>query len=159
MKKILITVMTIVMCAGGSTHAESEQPQDNPYGQAAIQQAMNSLQVLAPLLVEAINKGESHATLGGPISDYMKRSNMSSEPLRVNVTTIKKFKQPGCSRLNIQFLQDNVTVPGETKPRNREIDYQLNYCVDGRPPKDEGKEYILQSQQQFQPKKDVKAKP
>lgn len=156
MNNVLTLAISILVLTVFPAQAEQQQ---NPYGQAEIQQAMSTLQVLSPLLVEAIEKGESHTVLGGPIADYMKRSNMSSEPLRVNVTTIKKFKQRGCSRLNIQFLQDNVIVPGETKPRNREIDYQLNYCVDGRPPKDEGKEYILQSQQQFQPKKDAKAKP
>lgn len=147
MKKVILSLM--FACISQAAFSEEKQSAPLPVNPQEMQQAMQTLQVLKPFLVEAIRTGESHTIMGGPIADYMKRTNISIEPLYVNVTTILKYKQPGCARLNVQFLQNNVTIPGDIQAHNREINFQLNYCTDGHPPKDEGKEYIKKSEEQL----------
>ena len=98
---------------------------------------------MRPFVLEAINSGEAHGILAGDAAKFIQEKLGATTPLRVNVTRITKYKQPGCARLNAQFLQDDVKFPGEIVGTSREIDFQFNYCLDGRPPQTEGKEYVV----------------
>ena len=140
-------VIGIIACTSLGVLAEN-QPREG----SLSNQTMQSIQFLAPLLVKAIQSENGEASLvmdNGPLMDHLKRNGISSEPLHINVTTLKRFKQQNCSRLNIQFTQDHVSVAGDMQPRKREIDYQISYCIDGTPPKNEGSEYVEQSKKQF----------
>ena len=90
---------------------------------------------LRPLLVEAIDAadGASRGVLAGPPSEVLRRRGVSSEPLEVEVTTLKAYRQPGCKRLNVRFAQRAVRS-GNAPARDRAIAFQLNYCRDGQPP-------------------------
>jgi len=43
--------------------------------------------------------------------------------------------QAGCSRLRLSFWQDGVLLPGAKAPRKQSIEFGINYCLDGMPPK------------------------
>lgn len=90
-----------------------------------------------PLLVAAIDApdGRANGTLNGPLADAITSRFKGTSPIHVEVSTEKRFKQPGCSRLNVRFWQDGVLLPGENAPRKQTVDVGLNYCRDGRPPK------------------------
>jgi hypothetical protein len=94
------------------------------------------VQELRHLLVEAIDAadGTSQGVLAGPPSEVLRRRGLSSEPLEVEVTTLKAYRQPGCKRLNVRFAQRAVKG-AEAPPRDRAMAFQLNYCRDGQPPR------------------------
>lgn len=91
---------------------------------------------LRSLLVAAINDpgGQATGELVGEISSAISQRFRSSAPLQVDVTTLRRFKQTGCSRLNVKFSQDDVLLPGASVPQARTLDIGLNYCLDGNPP-------------------------
>lgn len=98
-----------------------------------------------PLVIEAIRSGEAEGVLGGDAAKFINDKIGADAPLTVKVTRLFKYQQQGCARLNTQFKQDKVKIPGEKDARNREINFQFNYCLDGRPPKTEGQEYVRQN--------------
>lgn len=134
LKKITI-VLAITFCSAAA-HAESPT-----IANAQRMQFPDPLEDMRPLAVEAIKNGEAHGVLAGDTAKFIQNKMGATAPLRVNVTRLFKYNQPGCARLNAQFLQDNVKLPGESEARNQEINLQFNYCLDGRPPQTEGKEY------------------
>ncbi len=91
---------------------------------------------LRPLLVRAIDApgGTSTGILAGSLAQVLRSHLISTDPLRVDVTTLKVYREPGCKRLNVQFRQSNVKL-GNDPPVDRELAFQLNYCRDGRPPR------------------------
>jgi hypothetical protein len=56
-------------------------------------------------------------------------------PILIDVTTERRYSQPGCSRLKLTFSQDGVNLPGAAGPERKTVDIGLNYCRDGQPPK------------------------
>lgn len=67
------------------------------------------------------------------ISDYFQQQTRSNEPVKVSVSTIKHFKQEGCSRLAVVMGQDKVPLKtGGNVPFS--VRYELNLCRDGSPP-------------------------
>ena len=56
-------------------------------------------------------------------------------PILIDVTTERRYRQPGCSRLKLTFSQDGVNLPGASGPERKTVDIGLNYCRDGTPPK------------------------
>jgi hypothetical protein len=91
---------------------------------------------LRPLLIQAIDasSGTSSGILAGPLAQVLRSRAISTDPLHVDVTTLKAYREPGCKRLNVQFRQSNVKL-GNDSPVDRELAFQLNYCRDGRPPR------------------------
>jgi len=91
---------------------------------------------LRPLLVQAIDApgGTSTGILAGPLAQVLRSRAISADPVRVDVTTLKAYREPGCKRLNVRFRQSNVRL-GSEPPADRELAFDLNYCRDGRPPR------------------------
>ena len=91
---------------------------------------------LRSLLVAAINSanGQASGELVGETFSAISQRFKSSAPLRVDVTTLRRFKQNGCSRLNVRFSQDDVLLPDASSPQARTLDVGLNYCLNGNPP-------------------------
>jgi hypothetical protein len=88
-----------------------------------------------PLMVMAIDApdGTAKGILIGPIAERMHQTTQSRDPVQVEVTTIKEFKQEGCKRLNVRLIQPNVP----TKDGGRaalKMDYGINFCRDGSAP-------------------------
>ena len=90
-----------------------------------------------PLLIAAIDasSGEAHGMLVGEIADAVTQRFKGTSPIYIDVTTVRRYVQAGCRRLNVRFWQDGVQLPGVPAPRRQTIDFGINYCRDGQPPK------------------------
>ncbi|WP_231497469.1 hypothetical protein [Methylibium sp. T29-B] len=90
-----------------------------------------------PLLLAAIDApdGRAHGVLSGPMADAVTARFKATSPVYIDVITERRYAQPGCRRLKVSFWQDGVQLPGESGPRRRTIDFGINYCRDGLPPR------------------------
>lgn len=88
------------------------------------------------LLITAIDapSGQAQGVLVGEIADAITQRFKGTSPIYIDVTTERRYAQPGCSRLNVRFWQDGVQLPGVPAPRRQTIDFGINYCRDGQPP-------------------------
>lgn len=88
------------------------------------------------LLIEAIDApdGTARGVLTGELADAIAQGFRTNAPLRIDVTTLKHYRQEGCRRLNMAFSQEDVHLPGETTGQSRRIDVGIDFCRDGRPP-------------------------
>jgi len=93
-----------------------------------------------PLMLAAIQSsdGQAHGVLTGDVADAISRRFGASTPIFVDVSTERRYRQAGCSRLKVAFWQDGVLLPGATEPRRQTIEFGINYCLDGLPPKSLG---------------------
>lgn len=89
------------------------------------------------LMVKAIDsdEGVAHGILIGPMAEALTKKVKAASPVLIDITTLRRYKQAGCSRLNVRFSQEGVVLPGNEKPRKETFDLGLNYCRDGQPPK------------------------
>ena len=103
----------------------------------ASAQDRSPVQDARPLLVAAIDapNGDAHGILVGEIADAVTQRFKGTSPIYIDVTTERRYAQPGCRRLNVRFWQDGVQLPGVPAPRRQTIDFGVNYCRDGQPPK------------------------
>ncbi len=82
----------------------------------------------------------AQAVLVGEVADAISKRFNATTPIYIDVSTEKRYAQPGCSRLNVRFWQDGVQLPnygagGAQAPRRQTIDFGINYCRDGQPPR------------------------
>lgn len=103
----------------------------------ATAQDRAQVQDARPLLIAAIEApdGQSRGVLVGKIADAITRQLKGTSPIYIDVTTERRYTQAGCSRLNVRFWQEGVQLPGAAAPRKQTIDFGINYCRDGLPPK------------------------
>lgn len=96
-----------------------------------------SVESLRPLLVTALQArdGRAQGYLVGRDVQRIGAYFRTESPIVVDVTTLKRYRQAGCSRLRVDFRQRGVVLPGETKPQDKYVGFGLNYCLDGNPPK------------------------
>lgn len=89
-----------------------------------------------PVMLAALQAtdGQAHGVLTGEMADAITKRFGATSPIFINVTTEKRYAQPGCSRLKVTFWQDGVLLPGALSPRRQTMDFGINYCLDGRPP-------------------------
>jgi len=89
-----------------------------------------------PVMLAALQSadGQAHGVLSGEMADAITKRFGAISPIYIDVTTEKRYAQPGCSRLKVTFWQDGVLLPGATTPRRQTMDFGINYCLDGRPP-------------------------
>jgi hypothetical protein len=108
-----------------------------PAGVAADDAARLPVEDFRPLLVKAIDSsdGAAFGILIGPMAEALSTRMKATSPILIDITTLRRYKQAGCSRLNIRFSQDGVVLPGTDKPRMQTFDLGLNYCRDGQPPR------------------------
>lgn len=90
-----------------------------------------------PLLLAALRAadGQAHGRLSGELADAIGHQFQSGSPIFIDVTTVHRYVQPGCSRLKVTFWQDGVLLPGAAQPQRQTIEFGINYCLDGLPPK------------------------
>jgi len=100
-----------------------------------------SVTEIRPLMVAALQApdGNAYGTLTGPWADAITQHFKATSPIHIDVTTVQRYAQPGCARLNVRLWQDGVQLPGKppgtTEPRRQAIDFGLNYCLDGSAPR------------------------
>lgn len=90
-----------------------------------------------PLMLAAIDSpsGEAYGVLTGQTAQAITHQFKATTPVYIDVTTVKRYAQPGCSRLSVRFWQDGVLLPGAAAPRTQTIEFGINYCRDGLPPR------------------------
>lgn len=89
-----------------------------------------------PLMLAALQAtdGQAHGILTGEMADAITKRFGATSPIYIDVTTEKRYAQPGCSRLKVTFRQEGVLLPGALSPRRQTMDFGIDYCLDGRPP-------------------------
>jgi hypothetical protein len=92
---------------------------------------------LRVLLVSAIDSptGQARGRLTGPMASLITERFQAAGPILVDVSTERRYRQPGCSRLQVRFSQDGLTLPESARPETMTLEIGLNYCRDGLPPK------------------------
>lgn len=90
-----------------------------------------------PLMIAAIDSpaGVAYGVLIGDTANAITRQFKGSSPIYIDVSTERRYTQPGCSRLKVLFWQEEVLLPGAASPRKQTIEMGINYCRDGLPPK------------------------
>ncbi len=90
-----------------------------------------------PLMLAAIQStdGQARGVLAGDVAHAISKRFAASTPIFIDVTTERRYVQTGCSRLKVTFWQDGVLLPGAKAPRKQTIEFGINYCLDGLPPK------------------------
>lgn len=90
-----------------------------------------------PLMIAALNSpdGAAYGVLTGAAVNAITQAFKSSTPVFIDVTTQKRYQQAGCSRLKVLIWQDGVQLPGASLPRKQTIEFGINYCRDGLPPR------------------------
>ena len=71
----------------------------------------------------------------GDIATAISQRFGATSPIFIDVTPERRYQQPGCSRLKVSFWQDGVLLPGAKAPRKQTMEFGINYCLDGLPPK------------------------
>ncbi len=89
------------------------------------------------LMIAAIESptGAAAGVLVGDMADAITQRFKASSPIYIDVSTERRYKQAGCSRLKVLFWQEGVLLPGAPSPRKQTIEMGINYCRDGLPPK------------------------
>ena len=114
MKKSILSVACLSMLAG-TAHAST----------------------IKELLMGALNSpdGTSKGIVDGKEAETVHLTTGATDPLKGEVTTIKHYKQEGCSRLALKLIQPN-TPTKEGTPTDLVLHYELNLCRNGKPPAD-----------------------
>ena len=89
------------------------------------------------LMVAAIDApgGDAHGVLVGSLAQVISQRFRSVAPITIDVTTLSRLPQTGCSRLQVVFAQEGVVLPADPAPKRRTVAFDLNYCRDGAPPR------------------------
>jgi len=87
------------------------------------------------LLMQALNApdGAAKGIVEGKEADAIHAATGASDPVRAEVSTVKKFNQEGCSRLAVRLVQPN-TPTKEGGKTDFALNYELNLCRNGMPP-------------------------
>jgi hypothetical protein len=120
-KSILALVAVVAPLAAGAQGSSPRMPVDD----------------VRVLLISAIDSptGQAQGVLTGQMAGLITDRFRASGPILIDVTTERRYRQPGCSRLKLSFSQDGVNLPGASGPERMTVDIGLNYCRDGTPPK------------------------
>jgi len=113
--KCFITIATITLLVTAANAAESVSVK------ALLMQALNAPNGAAKGIIEGKEADAIHTATG------------ASDPVRAEVSTIKKFNQEGCSRLAVKLIQPN-TPTKEGGKTDFVLNYELNLCRNGMPP-------------------------
>jgi hypothetical protein len=120
-RAIVTWSLLVAVCSAGESAAESHvSPAD-----------------ARSLLVAAIEApdGKALGVLTGDEAGAITRRFNGTTPIHVEVTTLRRYAQPGCSRLNVRVWQDGVRLPYAKAAQRQTIDVGINYCRNGQPPK------------------------
>ncbi len=87
------------------------------------------------LLMQALDApdGKAKGIVAGKEADAIHTATGVSDPVRAEVSTIKKFNQEGCSRLAVRLVQPNAPTKDGDKT-DFALNYELNLCRNGMPP-------------------------
>lgn len=103
---------------------------------ASTAQASESYSVKA-LMMKALNStdGAAKGIVEGKVADKIHETTGAYDPVRAEVTTLKRYKEEGCSRLAVKLIQPNTPTQQGTKT-DFALNYELDLCKSGMPPRD-----------------------
>ena len=110
-----ITIATLTLLANTANAAESFSVK------ALLMQALNAPDGAAKGIVVGKEADAIHTSTGAP------------DPVKAEVSTIKKYNQEGCSRLAVKLVQPNAPTK-EGGKTDLVLNYELNLCRNGMPP-------------------------
>ena len=113
--RYFISIAALALVATTASAAESFSVK------ALLMQALNAPDGAAKWIVEGKEADAIHAATG------------ASDPVRAEVSTVKKFNQEGCSRLSVRLVQPNAPTK-EGGKTDFALNYELNLCRNGMPP-------------------------
>jgi hypothetical protein len=90
---------------------------------------------IKPLLRQAIGQGSAHGVLTGGAAAYARERFDASTPIHVDVVRLHPLAGLGCHRLEVKTRQQGVLEGVERA--DKELAYQLSYCLDGSLPSKE----------------------
>jgi hypothetical protein len=104
---------------------------------ALAQNERRPVEDVRPLLFDALRSptGTASGVASGALAKMVATRFSTSSPLLIDVSTLRRYSQAGCARLNVKFAQSGVSDSKNSPVSPKVIAVQLNYCLDGRPPK------------------------
>ena len=90
---------------------------------------------LRPLLHAAWEQGAAAMRLvGGPLPGMFRRFHSADGGLFADVRVVERFKEPGCARYEIVFVQRGARGGSGARTDADSLRIGLNYCLDGSAP-------------------------
>lgn len=100
-----------------------------------VAQATESYSVKTLMMQALISPdGKASGIVEGEVADKIHKTTGSYDPLRGEVSTIRRYKEEGCSRLSVKLIQPN-TPTKEGPKTDFALNYELDLCKDGMPPR------------------------
>ena len=115
MKKRLLCLACLAMLASAAQASENYSVKD--------------------LMLHALHSpdGVSSGIVEGEVANKIHETTGSYDPLRGEVSTIRRYKEEGCSRLSVKLIQPN-TPTKEGPKTDFALNYELDLCKSGMPP-------------------------
>ncbi|PHV35880.1 hypothetical protein [Janthinobacterium sp. BJB304] len=121
-RKVLLALCSAMLCA-----ATCAAPETTP------RVAVSDPKVLMLAAIDAPD-GRAAGMLTGEVADAITQRFSASSPIFMEVTTLARYAQDGCRRLNVRFWQEGVRLAPGQGPQKQTIDIGINYCRNGLPP-------------------------
>ncbi|QKY12069.1 hypothetical protein [Janthinobacterium lividum] len=121
-RRVALALYAAMLCA-----ATSAAPETTP------RVAVNDPKVLMLAAIDAPD-GRAAGMLTGEVADAISQRFSATSALFMEVTTLARYAQDGCRRLNVRFWQEGVRLAAGQAPNRQTIDIGINYCRNGQPP-------------------------
>lgn len=121
-RRISLALCAAMLCA--ATSAASE---------ATPRVAVNDPKVLMLAAIDA-HDGRAFGIFTGELADAISQRFSATSALFMDVTTLARYSQDGCRRLNVRFWQEGIRLAEGQVPQKQTIDIGINYCRNGQPP-------------------------
>lgn len=83
----------------------------------------------------AIDSGAAKGVVTDAMADHIHKQTGFTAPVVVEVTTLKRYHQEGCRRLNAKFTMPGAMVKTPAGAQEEfELNMGINLCRDGSPP-------------------------
>jgi hypothetical protein len=121
-RRVSLALCAATLCAGSSVASE-----------ATLRAAVNDPKVLMLAAIDAPD-GRAAGMLTGELADAITQRFSATSGLFMDVTTLARYAQDGCRRLNVRFWQEGIRLTPGQAPKQQTIDIGINYCRNGQPP-------------------------
>lgn len=121
-RRVSLALCAAMLCAGSSVASE-----------ATPRVAVNDPKVLMLAAIDAPD-GRAAGMLTGELADAITQRFSATSALFMDVTTLARYAQDSCRRLNVRFRQEGVRLAAGQAPNKQTIDIGINYCRNGQPP-------------------------
>ena len=121
-RRVALALYAAMLCAATSAASETTP-----------RVAVNDPNVLMLAAIDSPD-GRAAGMLTGSLADAITQRFSATSALLMEVTTLARYAQDGCRRLNVRFWQEGVKLAAGQAPHKQTIDIGINYCRNGQPP-------------------------